>query len=45
MTRPVVAGSGRHLFEAGDPTTRLSLKDHYRTTKGNIVSTYGLRGE
>ena len=45
MTHPVVAGSGRHLFEAGDPTTRLSLKDQYRTTKGNIVSTYGLLGE
>ena len=45
MTHPVVAGSGRHLFEAGDPTTRLSLKDQYRTTKGTIVSTYGLLGE
>ncbi|WP_255767728.1 dihydrofolate reductase family protein [Pseudarthrobacter sulfonivorans] len=45
MTHPVVAGSGRHLFEAGDPTTRLSLTDQYRTTKGNIVSTYSLLGE
>lgn len=45
MTHPVVAGSGRHLFEAGDPTTRLSLKDQDRTTKGNIVSTYSLLGE
>ena len=45
MTHPVVAGNGRRLFEAGDPTTRLSLKDQYRTTKGNVVSTYGLLGE
>ena len=27
MTHPVVAGSGRRLFEAGDPTTRLTA--HY----------------
>jgi len=44
MTHPVVAGSGRHLFEAGDPVTRLSLKDQYRTAKGNVISTYGLLG-
>jgi hypothetical protein len=40
-----VAGSGRHLFEAGDPTTRLRLTDQYRTSKGNVVSTYSLLGE
>lgn len=45
MTHPVVAGSGRHLFEDGDPTTRLVLQDQRRTSKGNVVSTYGLRGE
>ncbi len=45
MTHPVVAGSGRHLFEEGDPVTRLSLKDQYRTAKGNVISTYGLLGE
>jgi dihydrofolate reductase len=45
MTHPVVAGNGRHLFEPGDPTTRLSLTDQYRTSKGNVVSTYSLRGE
>lgn len=45
MTHPVVAGNGRRLFEAGDPTTRLSLKDQYRTAKGNVISTYGLLGE
>jgi dihydrofolate reductase len=45
MTHPVVAGRGRHLFEAGDPTTRLRLTDQYRTSKGNVVSTYSLLGE
>ncbi len=45
MTHPVVAGSGRHLFEPGDPTTRLSLTDQYRTSKGNVVSTYSRLGE
>lgn len=44
ITHPVVAGSGRHLFEPGDPVTRLALKDTYRTAKGNVVSTYGVRG-
>jgi dihydrofolate reductase len=41
MTHPVVAGSGRRLFEDGDPTTRLVLQDQYRTSKGNVVSVYG----
>lgn len=41
ITHPVVAGSGyRHLFEAGDPTTRLVLKSNVTTSKGNVVSTY-----
>ena len=44
ITHPVIAGGGkRHLFEAGDPTTRLMLKDQYRTAKGNVVTTYTLR--
>jgi dihydrofolate reductase len=44
FTHPVVAGAGhRHLFQAGDPTTRLALKDAVRTSAGNVVSTYGLR--
>jgi dihydrofolate reductase len=43
ITHPVVAGTGRHLFEAADPTTRLELKDTTRTSKGNLVATYGLR--
>lgn len=42
MTHPVVAGSGRRLFEAGDPLTRLALHDEYRTSNGNVISTYGL---
>ena len=45
MTHPVIAGSGRRLFEDGDPTTRLDLQDQYRTSKGNVVSVYGRRGE
>ncbi|MEO8758047.1 MAG: dihydrofolate reductase family protein [Devosia sp.] len=41
ITHPVVAGSGRHLFEPGDPTTRLVLQDNLRTSKGDVVSIYG----
>jgi dihydrofolate reductase len=44
FTHPVVAGSGRHLFEPGDPVTRLALKQTLRTSKGNVVATYGLVG-
>ncbi|MFW0773387.1 dihydrofolate reductase family protein [Paenarthrobacter nitroguajacolicus] len=43
MTHPVVAGNGRRLFEDGDPLHRLSLKNQYATSKGNVVSTYSLR--
>ena len=45
MTHPVVAAKGRHLFESDDPVTRLSLKNQYTTSKGNVVSTYGLLGD
>jgi dihydrofolate reductase len=45
MTHPVIAGTGRRLFEEGDPTTRLELHDQYRTSKGNVVSVYTRRGE
>ncbi|WP_193337836.1 dihydrofolate reductase family protein [Devosia beringensis] len=44
ITHPVVAGSGRPLFEKGDPVTRLTLLGSQHTEKGNVVSTYGLRG-
>ncbi|HEX4297167.1 MAG TPA: dihydrofolate reductase family protein [Devosia sp.] len=44
ITHPVVAGSGRHLFEPSDPTTRLALVRERRTPKGNVVATYGLGG-
>ena len=45
ITHPVVAGEGRrHLFEPGDPTTRLELQEAVVTSKGNVVATYGLRG-
>ena len=44
ITHPVIAGAGRrHLFEAGDPTTRLVLKDQLRTSTGNLVATYSLK--
>lgn len=44
ITHPVIAGSGRrHLFQPGEATTRLELRDTVRTSKGNVVSTYGLR--
>jgi dihydrofolate reductase len=41
ITHSVVAGEGRKLFEPGDPTTRLVLQNSVRTSKGNIVATYG----
>ncbi|RYG57609.1 dihydrofolate reductase [bacterium] len=40
ITHPVVAGEGRHLFEPGDPTTRLELVGSTTTPKGNVVQTY-----
>jgi dihydrofolate reductase len=46
ITHPVVAGAGRrHLFEPGDPTTRLQLQEAVVTSKGNVVATYGVRGD
>lgn len=45
MTHPVIAGSGRRIFEDGDPLNRLVLEDHYATSKGNVVTTYSLRKE
>ena len=44
MTHPVVAGSGRRLFQDGDPCTRLVLLDQSRTSKGNVITTYGRLG-
>ncbi|MEQ1771133.1 MAG: dihydrofolate reductase family protein, partial [Devosia sp.] len=44
ISHPVVAGSGyRHLFQPGDPVTRLQLVSAQSTSKGNVVQTYGLR--
>lgn len=44
ITHPVVAGgSDRHLFEPGDPLTRLQLKRSESTSQGNILATYALR--
>ncbi len=39
----VVAGEGRHLFEPGDPTTRLELVRCSQTPKGNLVQVYRKR--
>ena len=44
ITHPVVAASGRRLFEPGDPVTRLELVSSQQTQKGNVVSCYRLRG-
>lgn len=43
ITHPVVAGSGRHLFQPDDPTTRLTLVESSTTSKGNVLATYALR--
>ena len=43
MMHPVVAGAGRHLFEPGDPVTRLTLQSSRVTSKGNTILQYGLR--
>jgi dihydrofolate reductase len=43
MIHPVVAGAGRHLFEASDPVTRLELQEVTTTSRGNVLASYGLR--
>jgi len=43
MVHPVIAGSGRHLFEPGDPVTRLTLDSSRHTAKGNAILSYSLR--
>ena len=43
MIHPVVAGTGKHLFEPTDDVTRLQLVNHVVTSKGNILATYALR--
>jgi dihydrofolate reductase len=43
ITHPVIAGTGRHLFEPTDPTTRLELKFETRTSKGNVITAYALK--
>jgi dihydrofolate reductase len=43
MIHPVVAGAGRHLFEPGDPVTRLDLQDLTTTSAGNTIVRYGLK--
>lgn len=44
VTHPVVAGGHeRHIFQPGDPLTRLELKSASPTSRGNIIAVYGLR--
>jgi dihydrofolate reductase len=43
IVHPVVAGSGRRLFEDGTPRTRLTLKNSEQTSKGNMMLTYARR--
>ncbi len=45
MIHPVVAGSGRRLFEPGDPTTRLILEGSQVTSKGNSILSYRLHND
>jgi dihydrofolate reductase len=42
MTHPVIAGAGRHLFRSADPITALQLQSSAITSKGNVISRYGL---
>ena len=43
MIHPVIAATGKRLFEDGDPLTRLELQDSQRTSKGNMILSYGIR--
>jgi len=45
ITHPVVAGKGKHMFEPTDPVSRLELKQSSTTSKGNVISVYGLKPE
>lgn len=40
MTHPVIAGSGRKMFEPGDPLTELELRSLRSTSKGNAILEY-----
>ncbi|MET3812086.1 dihydrofolate reductase family protein [Arthrobacter sp. UYEF3] len=43
IVHPVIAGSGRRLFNDGDPLSRLELQSSQQTSKGNMILNYGLR--
>lgn len=46
IIHPVISGANRRpLFLPDGPTTRLDLKASQRTSKGNMVLTYGLRAD
>jgi len=42
ITHPVIAGSGRRLFEPGDSHSRLELVDSAVSTNGNVVTTFAM---
>lgn len=43
IVHPVVAGSGRKLFNDGDPLSRLELQSSEQTSRGNMILSYGRR--
>jgi dihydrofolate reductase len=45
ITHPVVAGAGKRMFLPTDPVTRLELKKSFSTSRGNVISVYGLKPE
>lgn len=45
IMHPVVAGSGRRLFDESTPLTRLGLVSSQQTSKGNVVLTYKKKAE
>jgi hypothetical protein len=42
ITHPVIAGSGRRLFEPGDPRTPLELVDSAVSAKGTVLTTFAM---
>jgi dihydrofolate reductase len=45
LIHPLVLGSGRRLFNDGDPTQNLRLVDTKTTATGIVIATYGTVGE
>ena len=45
LIHPLVLGSGRRLFNDGDPTQNLRLTDTKTTATGIVIATYETVGE